>query len=1101
MLFKPTAPSVVAVVVTCRPGLWFDQTLKSFAEQDYAPLSVLVIGVGDDANLAPRVAALLPEAHLASVAGGTGFAGAANKGVEMVDGVAHVLVCHDDVALAPDAVRLLLEEAYRSNAGLVCPKFVLWEPPDRLLSVGMGADRLGVTHPLVEPGELDQGQHDGVREVFVAPSGTVLVRTDLWRAMGGFDVAVSEPGEDLDLSWRAQLAGARVVVAPQALVRHLEASQNGLRPAAPAPTRSPGAIPADAPGAADGATSAARREQHRLRTLWTCYSVRGLVLVIPVVLAFTLGETVWALLHRRSLRDVVSPLRALVLSLARPRQLWAARRRAQSMRRASDLTLWKSQSRGSARLRALVRRRLEKGHEIAWAAAKAAAPGHTPHHQAPADVRPAGGDPAGCDRAPVVPGWRWIVGTAVAVIVLVLIGSRDVLSQDLPLVGQLPSVSGGVGSWWHAWWSGPGTGGLGGSSFAPPALLFMGLLGVPAFGSANLVLHVLVLGPLVLGPLGAYVETRRFGSQRGRLVATVLYAALPVPYDAFSQGHWAGLTGYAVAPWLVGGICALGGQAPYRALPFGAAWPRFLALGLALAIAGSFAPALLVLVPVLGVAYLVGSLLVCAGQGGARLLVASLVVAAVAFVALAPWSFSALRSWSALIGSPSGVVHPLGLSQVLRLQTGAYGGGALGWALVVAAAIPLFIGRSWRLAWAARLWMLALACMALTWAGSRGWFPVPPLELLLAPAGAALVFAVALGAASVEIDLSGYRFGWRQFAPAFGALAALAAMLPLVAWVGNGQWDLPTAGADASYAFPPGALGGDYRVLWMGNPGSLPLAAEGTSSGVSFAASFDGLPSVSQLWAPNAPGEASSVARDVTWAEDDETTALGHLLAPLAVRYVVVPVGAGIGGAAANRAVDALSRQVDLVQVGIDPSYRVFANSAWLPVFSLLASNLGGSHVAGAATPKAPWATAEQLQHVDLAPVGVLAVGSASTRSFSVTVGTRAMLLYGAVPGRSWYVSANGHDLVGDPVVGGATEWVLPAGTDSVVVSRAGSAGQHVADVVMLLIWAVAVIAVLSRLRTRLSSQLTMASLELGGPGAEVSEIDWPVILDGQNVG
>ena len=52
-------------------------------------------------------------------------------------------------------MQLLLEEAYRSNAGLTCPKFVMWDAPDRLASVGMGADRLGVVHQLVEPGELD----------------------------------------------------------------------------------------------------------------------------------------------------------------------------------------------------------------------------------------------------------------------------------------------------------------------------------------------------------------------------------------------------------------------------------------------------------------------------------------------------------------------------------------------------------------------------------------------------------------------------------------------------------------------------------------------------------------------------------------------------------------------------------------------------------------------------------------------------------------------------------------------------------------------------------------------------------------------------------
>ncbi len=172
--------------------------------------------------------------------------------------------------------------------------------------------------------------------------------------------------------------------------------------------------------------------------------------------------------------------------------------------------------------------------------------------------------------------WKVGVATAVVVVALLLVGSRNVLTGPLPLVGQLPSTSGGIGSWWHQWWSGAGPGGLGNSSFAPPGLLFMALVGVVSFGSADLAVHLLVLAPLALGPLGVYLATRRFGSQRGRIAATVLYAALPIPYNALSQGHWAGLVGYAVAPWLLGSLFHLGGEAPYPKLGLDQAWARWI---------------------------------------------------------------------------------------------------------------------------------------------------------------------------------------------------------------------------------------------------------------------------------------------------------------------------------------------------------------------------------------------------------------------------------------------------------------------------------------------------------------------------------------------
>ena len=1209
MVGETAAPAVVAVVVACNPGRWFDETLRSLADQDYAHLAVLVAVVGDDPGTTERVKAVLPHARLAQFQPGTGFAAAANGAMAMVSGVAHILLCHDDIALASDSVRLLLEEAYRSNAGLTCPKCLLWDAPDRLLSVGMGADRLGVVHSLVEPGELDQGQHDAVREVFVAPSGAVLVRTDLWRALGGFDPAAGEPGEDLDISWRAQLAGARVVVAPQAMVRHLEATKNGLRP---------------------GRTAEVSREEHRFRDVWICYSPPGLVLVAPVALFFAVAETIWALLHRRSRRDALVPFAALARSFRSPGRLWVARRRAQVMRRANDLAIWKVQSRGSARLRAVLRSRLEKGHELAWAASRAAssragpapktapleaAPatatngargtngahshdGHDGHDGAdgadgasvtegsadrgsarrqgatvdgseeaspvtaspvtaspvtagptpeslatgeptqeparpepgvagaPATVREeapvrqaawardearardeaevrdrgAGSEPPTAATRPRL-GWRWTAAAMSAVVILLLIGSRDVLSQSLPLVGQLPSGSGGVGEWWRVWWSGPGAGGLGGTSFSPPGLFLMGALGMVALGSANAAIHLMVFAPLLLGPLGVYVGARPFGSERGRLAATVLYAALPVPYNALAQGHWAGLVAYAAAPWLISGLCSLGGQAPYTFWHWDDAWPRFLGLGLGLALAASLAPALLVLVPAVGAAFCLASLLAGRHQGAVRLLLGPLIVAAVAVAALAPWSLFALRSWSTLVGAQPGTLPPLDLSQVLRLQTGPYGGGALSWALVVAAAISVFIGRSWRLAWAARLWLVALVCMALAWSGSRGWLPVPDLEVLLAPAGAALVFAVALGAAAVETDLSGYRFGWRQFAPPFGALAALAVILPLFAWVGNGQWSLPPSGAEEAFAFPPASTAGDYRVLWLGSPGSLPLAPQGSADGLSFATSLDGLPSADQLWAPRPTALSAAVAHEVAWAGVDQTTSLGRLLAPVAVRYIVVAVGPGAAGTASTRMVAALDRQVDLVPIGLDPSYEVFANNAWLPLFSVLASNASAAQLAAAAAPRDQWDRALASEQLDLGSTSALSLGASGTGTSTVMTSASANVLFGSVAPGSWRAAADGHTLVSRAIGGSATSWVLPVGRDTIAVARAGSGGQHLADLFMFVLWAVALWAARRRIRVSGRGQFSMVNLELGSPSADVLEIDWSSVLDGQNVG
>ena len=145
-----------------------------------------------------------------------------------------LLLCHDDIALEPDAVARLVEELLRSNAGLLGPKLVEWDEPSRLQHVGFSVDRFAFAQPVAEEGELDQEQHDAVNDVFVVPTACVLARADLYRSIGGYDPAITFGGDDVDLCWRAQLAGARVMVVPSAVGRHLE-----RRAERPIPGRAP----------------------------------------------------------------------------------------------------------------------------------------------------------------------------------------------------------------------------------------------------------------------------------------------------------------------------------------------------------------------------------------------------------------------------------------------------------------------------------------------------------------------------------------------------------------------------------------------------------------------------------------------------------------------------------------------------------------------------------------------------------------------------------------------------------------------------------------------------------------------------------------------
>ena len=68
--------------------------------------------------------------------------------------------------------------------------------------------------------ERDNGQYDTVCEVFWASGAALMVRTEVYRALGGLDASFFAHMEEIDLCWRMRLDGHRVMVVPQGVVYH-----------------------------------------------------------------------------------------------------------------------------------------------------------------------------------------------------------------------------------------------------------------------------------------------------------------------------------------------------------------------------------------------------------------------------------------------------------------------------------------------------------------------------------------------------------------------------------------------------------------------------------------------------------------------------------------------------------------------------------------------------------------------------------------------------------------------------------------------------------------------------------------------------------------
>lgn len=905
----PVLPPVVVVVVAHDPGPWFEITLASVRDQTYANVSVLVIDTASEHPLDERVASVLPDAPVRRLAVDPGFGAACNEVMRAVEGAAFFLFCHDDVRLAPDVVQILVEEAFRSNAGVVGPKLVDWHAPDHLLAVGMGADKTGYPVAHVDRGELDQSQHDTVRDVFYIPGAVTLVRADLFDTLGGFDPGIDFHGEDLDLCWRARVAGARVVVAPDAVVGHLEA----LGARRPVDDR--------------------RRLQmrHRLRAMKVASSWWTRVRVTPQALLVAVTEAVYALVlgRFRQVRDVTG---AWWWNLRRHGELRRRRRALRAVRRVPDREVRQAQVRGLARPAAYLRGQLGAGEDRLGALAGA---------------RHGFSSLRSSKAVSALVAWALVAA-------VLLVGSRALLLDPIPAVGDLPVLGDGPGALLAEFVSGYRDVGLGAVAPNPTGLGVAGLLGFAALGAMELVRKVLVLGLLPVGAAGMWRLAKPIGSRRSRITALVVFMAIPVPYNALAQGDWAALAVWAVVPWVLGQLARASDVAPFG-WRGGDAGPgvrrrplvqRVVAVGVMGALAAMLVPGVVALIPVLALALVVGGLVAGQLAGAARVLAVGVGGAVVAIVLQLPWAAGFLGGgWEPLVtaGRGGGAAD---LGAVLRFETGPIGAGPLGYAFLVTGGLALFIGRDWRVAWSVRCWAIVLAAMAAAWLAGQGRLEVtlPAATLLLAPAAAALALSSAMGMAAFEVDLPDYHFGWRQILSVLAGAALALGVLPVLAASLDGRWGLPRGDLNRALGFlDTEGEQAPFRVLWIGDPAILPLASwplDAPPGGppLGYGTSSDGLPDLGDRWwgGDQGPTEAR-LGRVLQETVDGGTSRLGSLLAPMGIRYVVVPLGPAPAPWADERLprpddlLAALDAQLDLSTVDLPAGVVVYRNNAWGP--------------------------------------------------------------------------------------------------------------------------------------------------------------------------
>jgi GT2 family glycosyltransferase len=665
-----------------------------------------------------------------------------------------VWLLHDDCEPDPQTLERLLRAASKDRSVVVLgPKVLDGQDRRTLREAGVSIDRAGRRITGIEPGEIDQGQHDHNKAVLAVGSAGMLVRRDVWDQLGGFDTRLRFFRDDLDFCWRVQAAGYRVQVVTDALLYHRELSARRRRPT-------------------EGGGS---RRLDRRNALYVLAVNLPLLAMLRIVGGAVAGSIIKAVYFAATKQlDLARAQAEAVGSLfLHPVRLWQGRRR---------------RAVGRAEAYAAVRTFIPPARTLSRLAEKVAGlvsdgppQASGGRHQAASEESEE--DEQFVDAQSVM---RKIIGNPgvqlfAVLLVVALVAERRLLGTSPLGGGALVPAWGSSGALWGEYLAGFHAAGVGSTASAPPYLAVVAALGTVLGGQAWLAVDVLLLGCVPLAGLTAYLATRRLvRATAARLLLAASYALLPVAIGSIAAGRLGTAVAFVLLPLI--GISAgrmLTGT-PKKARR--AAW----AVGLLVAVAAAFAPLAWIFAVVFALGVLAARRWLLAADP-----VNSAIVALVPFFVLFPWSLHLLTDPVSFV-TEAGVqtagltTTGLGPRQLLALSPGGPG------------LPPVWVTVGFGLALVA-----VLLPTRRTWVTAVGW--------CVAIVGFAA--AVALSRINVTTDGGGQpAAGWPGVALALAALGLLLAVAPAAGWLAEIASNGRVISPEPDTAVPPSraAAGGGY---------------------------------------------------------------------------------------------------------------------------------------------------------------------------------------------------------------------------------------------------------------------------------------------------
>lgn len=197
---------------------------ESLKKQTFNDFKLILVDNGSNDSSVSLTRQEFPESHTIELGYNSGFAKAVNTGIKYSQeklNADYLFLLNNDIELAPDFLETVSKTfESRPDASIVAVKMLNYYNREMIDDCG-DFIKAGGGSPLARGhGEKDTGRYDNEEYIFAACAGAAIYRSPIFKDIGFFDEVFFAYYEDIDLGFRAQLAGYKCFYQPKAVCYH-----------------------------------------------------------------------------------------------------------------------------------------------------------------------------------------------------------------------------------------------------------------------------------------------------------------------------------------------------------------------------------------------------------------------------------------------------------------------------------------------------------------------------------------------------------------------------------------------------------------------------------------------------------------------------------------------------------------------------------------------------------------------------------------------------------------------------------------------------------------------------------------------------------------